>query len=134
MGAAHNLDVYRRWADAEDRHDLTGHDAYLHADVEVVSPGAPPLVGLDAYREGIEATYVGLSDLRVLVDDNFTTDDRVVCRWRLTGRHTGPLFGFPPTDRAIEIPGISLWEFDGGRARRGWVMPDLAAIMAQLGA
>jgi hypothetical protein len=27
---------------------------------------------------------------------------------------------------------MSLWEFDGGTARRGWSFTDVAALMAQL--
>jgi len=27
---------------------------------------------------------------------------------------------------------VSLWEFDNGKARRGWVFPDIAALISQL--
>jgi hypothetical protein len=28
---------------------------------------------------------------------------------------------------------VSLWEFDGGKARRGWIFSDVAGLMGQLG-
>jgi predicted ester cyclase len=47
-------------------------------------------------------------------------------------RHTGDFAGFPATGKQIEVPGMSLWEFDHGKARRGWGVLDLASLLAQL--
>jgi len=33
----------------------------------------------------------------------------------------------------LRFGSASLWEFDGGRARRGWIFTDVASLMAQLG-
>jgi uncharacterized protein len=66
------------------------------------------------------------------LDDQFATDDRVVCRWRSRATHTGDFFGFPATGKQNEFPGMSLWEFDHGKARRGWDFLDLASLLAQL--
>jgi steroid delta-isomerase-like uncharacterized protein len=134
MGAHENLAVHRAWTDAEDRHDLTRHAEFVHADIEVRMPGAEPMIGLDMYVAMMESTYAGLSDWHVVLDDEFATDDRVVCRWRMSGTHAGELFGYPATNKHVEFSGISLWEFDAGKARRGFVMPDLAAVMGQLAA
>ena len=95
-------------------------------------PGAEPIVGLDGYRAMMDANYAGLVGFHVTLDDQFSTDDRVVCRWRLNGTHGGELFGMPATGKHIEFAGVSLWEFEAGKARRGWVFPDLASAMAQL--
>jgi len=81
----------------------------------------------------MEGTYAGLPDFRVVLEDQFATDDRVVCRWRARGTHQGELFGIPATGNQIEYTGVSLWEFEAGKARRGWIYPDVASLMAQLG-
>ena len=132
MGAAENLAVHTRWTDAEEHHDLSHHRDFLHDDIEVHVPGAEPIVGLDGYRAMMDANYAGLVGFHVTLDDQFSTDDRVVCRWRLSGTHGGELFGMPATGKHIEFAGVSLWEFEAGKARRGWVFPDLASAMAQL--
>jgi predicted ester cyclase len=81
----------------------------------------------------LKAQYAGLDGFRVVIDDAFATEDRVVCRWRISGRHAGELSGIPPTGNAIEFPGMSLWEFEDGKARRGWVLPDIASLMSEVG-
>jgi predicted ester cyclase len=57
----------------------------------------------------------------------------VVCRWRATGTHDGELYGIPATGKAFEYTGVSVWEFDDGKARRGWAFPDNVTLMQQLG-
>jgi steroid delta-isomerase-like uncharacterized protein len=132
MGAKENMAVHAAWTDAKDRHDLTHHGDFLHDDIELHLPGSGLLTGLDAYLTMMQANHAGLDDFSVITDDEFATDDRVVCRWRIRGTHTGELFGFPATGKSIEFAGVSMWEFDEGKARRGWTFPDLASVMAQL--
>jgi steroid delta-isomerase-like uncharacterized protein len=105
----------------------------LHDDIVVNQAGADPVVGLDGYVAMMEATYAGLPDFHVVLEDQFATDDRVVCRWTASGTHKGDLFGIPGTGKQIEYSGMSLWEFDNGKARRGWLFSDVSTLMAQLG-
>jgi steroid delta-isomerase-like uncharacterized protein len=132
MGAQENLAVHTAWATAEDRHDLTHHGDFLHDDIVFYLPGSEPVIGIDAYVAMMEALYASLEDFSVVLDDQFATDDRVVCRYRTRGTHNRDLFGVPATGKQIEFAGMSLWEFDQGKARRGWSFSDLPALMAQL--
>ena len=47
--------------------------------------------------------------LGAVIDDQFATDDRVVCRWRINGTHSKDSFGFPATGKHIEYAGMSAW-------------------------
>ena len=132
MGASENLAVHTAWTDAENRHDFSHHGDYLHDDIEFHLLGGEVLVGLDTYVTNVQGGYEALKGFSVVLDDQFATDDRVVCRWRARGTHSGEFFGLPPTGKRLEFPGISLWEFDDGKARRGWSFPDIAAVMSQL--
>jgi steroid delta-isomerase-like uncharacterized protein len=132
MGARENLAVHTAWTEAEDRHDLTHHGDYMHDDIEFHAPGVEPTVGIDAYVAMMQAMYDALEDFSVVLDDQFATDDRVVCRYRTRGTNSGEFFGLPATGRQLEFTGMSLWEFDGGKARRGWSFFDVASLMAQL--
>jgi steroid delta-isomerase-like uncharacterized protein len=132
MGASENLAIHTAWTEAENRHDLTHHHDFMHSDIEFNQAGSEPIVGIDDYVAMMEATYAGLAGFSVNVDDQFATDDRVVCRHHSTGTHNGDLFGLPATGKKLELHGISLWEFDNGKARRGWVFIDVASLMAQL--
>lgn len=133
MGAADNVAVHVEWAEAENRHDLSRHSEFLHDDVEVHQLGGELVQGLDAYLTMMEGLYAAMTDFHTIIDDRFATDDRVVCRWRSSGTHASDeQFKVPATGKHIEFPGISLWEFEDGKARRGWTYPDLATIMAQV--
>jgi predicted ester cyclase len=80
MGAAENLATHKAWTAAEDDQDLTRHDQFVHDDIVVNQAGAEPVVGLDGYITMMEGTYAGLPDFHVVLEDQFATDDRVVCR------------------------------------------------------
>jgi predicted ester cyclase len=134
MGAEENRAVHTRLTAAEDRHDLSRHEEYLNEDIVVYPLGAEPVVGIVVYRAMMEAQYAAFPDWHVVLDDQFVTDDRVACRWRVSGTHSTELFGFQATGRRIEYAGASLWEFDNGKACRGWIYADSAALMMQLGA
>jgi steroid delta-isomerase-like uncharacterized protein len=133
MGAAENLAIHARWADAENRHDLSQHSEFLHDDIEVFSPGTEPVIGLDGYLTMMEGLFAGLEDFHAEIHDRFATDDRVVCRWTTRGRHVGVVSGLPASGKFLEFPGASIWEFSDGKARRGWTFPGVAVIMQQLG-
>ena len=133
MSAAENLATHTAWTESEVRHDLSRHHEFVHGDIVVNRAGAEPVVGLDGYLAMMEALYTGMPDFHVVLEDQFATDDRVVCRWRSGGTHSGDLFDIPATGKEIEYAGVSLWEFEGGKARRGWIFADTASLMAQLG-
>jgi steroid delta-isomerase-like uncharacterized protein len=133
MGAAENLAIHTRCTEAENRHDLSQHGDFVHDDITVVVAGGDSTTGIDEYRASLEQLFSGLSDFKVVLEDQFATDDRVVCRWRATATHDGELFGVPATGKSLDYTGVSVWEFDGGKARRGWIFPDTVAMMQQLG-
>jgi len=91
--------------EAENRHDLSRHEDYLHEDIVVYALGADPLPGIAAYRASMEAQYAAIQDWQVVLDDQFATEDRVACRWQVVGRN-------------IHYAGAPLWEFDNGKERR----------------
>jgi steroid delta-isomerase-like uncharacterized protein len=132
MGTKENLAVHTAWTEAEDRRDLSHHADFMHGDIEFHPPGLDSVVGIEAYIAMMETTYAALEGFSVVLDDQFATDDRVVCRYRTRGTHSGDFFGFPASGKTLEFAGMSLWEFEDGKARRGWSFADVASLMAQL--
>jgi steroid delta-isomerase-like uncharacterized protein len=133
MGAAENLTVHTRWGDAENHHDVSHHSDFIHDDIEVHMPGAESVQGIDAYRAMMESVFQAVPDYHFELDDQFATDDRVVCRARNFGTHRAESFGFPATAKHFEFASMSLWHFEDGKARRGWIYLDLPSLTAQLG-
>ena len=47
--------------------------------------------------------------------------DLVAGRWTVHGTHTGQLGPFAPTDKRLEIAGMSIYRVANGRIVEGWV-------------
>lgn len=131
MGAAENIATHIRWAEADDRHDLSHHHEFVHEDIEVHHLDGATIVGRDALITNMHDSIVAMPDYHVSVDDRFATDDRVLGRWRVRGT---PGAGAAPSGSGgspLQVSGISLWEFEDGRARRGWVCSNASFLMQQ---
>ncbi len=50
-----------------------------------------------------------------------------------TGTHAGDLMGIPPTGRRIEVSGITISRFAGGKIAEEWHQGDDLGMMQQLG-
>jgi predicted ester cyclase len=58
------------------------------------------------------------SDIEMRVEDAFANGDKVVVRWRLRGKWSGPLPfapGIPPTGRPVEFTGTYIYRFAGDK-------------------
>jgi steroid delta-isomerase-like uncharacterized protein len=73
-------------------------------------------------------------DCRITVEDLIAEGDTVMARWTCRGTHKGELRGIAPTGKQINISGISIGRFDGGKVVEGWVNWDALGLMQQLGA
>jgi hypothetical protein len=128
VGAAENLAIHIRWSEDNDRHDLSNYHEYMHDDIEVYHLDGSTVSGIEAVAKNMADSIAKMPERRVVVDERFATDDRVVCRWRVSGTPKAS-----PGDQAeespIEIAGISVWEFVDGKARRGWACSNAAFLM-----
>ena len=68
-----------------------------------------------------------------VIEDIIAEEDRVGLLWRLTGTHTGNLYGIPPTGRRVDIHEIGLFRLADGRLTEGWFMADELGLLKQLG-
>jgi predicted ester cyclase len=102
------------------RHDLTGVFAATHG-------------GGAEVTNFLGALMAALDGFRIDVDDVFAAGDRVVARYRFSGKHTGELLGVAPTERRIQFSGINIYRFDGGKFAEVWQLWDWAGVFRQLG-
>lgn len=88
--------------------------------------------GCAAFIERFHLFRSAFSDLRFTVHDVFEQGGYQAGRWTFTARHTGEGLGMPPTNREIEVAGMSFVRFDGGRAVEVWDSWDAAGMSRQL--
>lgn len=55
-----------------------------------------------------------------------TADGRVVESWAMTARHTGELFGVPPTGVTARVRGVEIWCCAGGKIVEHWGAVDMS--------
>jgi len=58
----------------------------------------------------------------------------VVTRWRARGTHQGELLGVPPSGNRVEVTGITIDRFSGGKFAESWTAYDALGMMRQIGA
>lgn len=126
--------VWERLSEAENRHDLSGHPELLTHNVVVHVPGGVELDGADSYVGMITAMFRGLPDYCAQALHVAEVDDVVIVHWSISGTHDGDLFGISPTGRRVTYRGCSVWRAESGRIAEGWLYPDRASMLAQLGA
>lgn len=130
---ANNTEIVRRFTEeAWGKGDLAVVD-------ELVAPDAVPPHGSDdggpeGYKREIMHIRNGISDYRTVVEDVFGVGDRVAIRWTTTGRHTGPLFGLPPTGKEVWIPGVDIFRLVDGKIAEHWGEDAMPSLLSQIGA
>lgn len=80
--------------------ELVTEDCVIHAAGEDVASRT-------AFKAWLGAFHAKVDDLELGVKDLFSVDDRVVTRWRLTGRNRG-LLGTEDNQRPIDLTGIAI--------------------------
>ena len=109
-----NVDVIRRYTEecwGEGNLDLVDELVAPDARAGHGDPGSGPR----AYKDEILAIRSGLSEYRTKVEEIFGVGDAVAVRWTTTGRHTGSLFGNPPTGKDVVIVGVDIFHLRDGQ-------------------
>lgn len=93
-----------------------------------------PLHGIETFKEYVLAVRTAFPDFHVTVTGDLISDEHnVVGRWVARGTHEGVYFDLPPTGRAFELHGISIYRFGGGKIAEIDEMFDRMSFMKQLG-
>ena len=114
-----------------------GRVSYLNEVSELSFIGHDPISGksvsLDDEKAIAQTFRTGFPDLRCSISDTILEGDRCVCRWRMTGTHSGTFLGFAPSGRKVTVDGISEMRFHDGRLAEQWTLYDCLGLLHQLG-
>ena len=96
-----------------------------------------PAAGTTPDRQGIKQyvtmLHSAFPDFHCAVEDLIAEGNRVVVRLTCRGTHRGELMGISPTDRQVNVTGISILHFAGGKVEERWNNTGNLGIMQQLG-
>ena len=58
----------------------------------------------------------------------------MVASWKVRATHQGEYVGTPPTGKAVESTGISVYRIEAGNISESWTVEDELGLMRQIGA
>jgi steroid delta-isomerase-like uncharacterized protein len=98
-----------------------------------VTPGLAPT------KEGVKQFFrmqlAAFPDLRMNVEDAFSSGAKVVARVRFTGTQRAEFMGMPASGKSVDVALIDIFLFgDDGLVHEHWGVIDALAMMQQLGA
>ena len=99
--------------------------------VHIAPPGAPPTG--ESVKQMTVAILNAFSERQADLEDLIAEGDKVVERWRFSGKHTGEFMGLPPTHKQVTFSGISIMRIVGGKVVEEWDQVDALGMMQQLG-
>lgn len=89
-----------------------------------------------AHREHVtntmRALHTAFSDLVFTIDDMIEQGDRIAVRWHMTGRHTGPFAGRPPSGRIVTQCAIVIYRIADHKVVEVWPLTDRFGLVQQL--
>ena len=92
------------------------------------------ILGLEEARQFVSMYKTAFPDLNATVEDVIAEGDKVVTRVTIRGTHQGEIDEFgPPTDRQVEIKGITIHRIEGGKIVEEWERYDNLSVLQQLG-
>lgn len=108
-------------------------DEVLAPDYVLHDPTVPEFHGREEFKKFAQTCMKGFSDVRSEIQDQVAEGDKVVTRWKMRSRHTGELMGIAPTNKEIEVTGITISRFEGDKIAEEWQDWDSLGMMKELG-
>lgn len=97
-------------------------------------PNQPgPVRGPDGFKQMVQSFRTAMPDLRLNVNDQIITSDRLVLYWTATGTNTGPMGEIPPSNNAVSVEGVTILRIAGGKIVQEWEVFDTMGFAMQLG-
>jgi steroid delta-isomerase-like uncharacterized protein len=128
--------VLRRWFDeiwnrrnVDVVDELLAPDGVLHD----AAMSAGSAVAGEQFKSQARALLSAFPDLHFAIDQIVDGGDCAAVRITITGTHSGPGLGVPPTGRAIRISSMSMARVREGLLVEGWDNVDYLGLFAQLG-
>ena len=90
--------------------------------------------GVEEFKQYLATYKNAFPNLNVTIEDEVAEGEKVVNRYTIRGTHQGEVEEFgPPTERHMELKGITISRIEGGKIVEEWQAYDNLSAMRQLG-
>jgi len=124
----------QKWVDGLNAGNVSVADEVFHPDCVIHINGNPQRdLSLDNFKQMATGLLVAFPDLHFIINDHFTSGEKVSTRWTAKGTNTGPFGEMQATGKAVEIEGLIIDHVVNGKVAKRWELWDQMAMMQQLG-
>jgi nogalonic acid methyl ester cyclase/aklanonic acid methyl ester cyclase len=132
-----NIKIVQRSIEALNTGDVTNvsefiHPNYFDRDSQSI-PGREKLRGSEAFVNIVKSLRAALSELHYKEQEIIASNDKVVSIMIVTGKHTGDLFGIPPTGNNFSYQAAHFYAIADGKIVEHKAFRDDLRFMMQLG-
>ncbi len=114
--------------------DTTLAEEMLHPDCVFRYPLLPePVRGIDGYKNLIRNMANTFSDFNVTIEKVNVKDDKIWCRYSMTGINTGPLGDQPATGKKFRVTGMAITRIADGKIIEDETFWNALSFYQQLG-
>jgi nogalonic acid methyl ester cyclase / aklanonic acid methyl ester cyclase len=106
---------------------------YINHEALDDSPGRANLNGPDEFKNSVRLLRNAFADLHFEEKEIITTEDKVVARVVMSGRHVNDFMGSPPTGRKFSAQQIHIFHIAGSKIIEHRAVRDDLSMMLQLG-
>ncbi len=121
MSLEANKRLARVWFDeVMNGRDPSAIDRAYGTEYRYSGPGAGMVRGIEESKRIAEALYEAIPDRVSTIEMQLAEGDRVATRWVSRGTQAGHLMGRPPTNRPVEVHGITISRIVDGKIVEDW--------------
>jgi steroid delta-isomerase-like uncharacterized protein len=120
------------WEEIVNKHNPEAIDEFYAADLVWHEPDED-IQGSEQAKQFVSMYFAAFPDINVTVEDVIGEGDKAVTRWTIRGTHRGELMGMAPTNKQIELKGITIHRIEGDKIVEEWERYDNLGMMQQLG-
>lgn len=137
MTAQQNINLIHKLFDLFNQNDpkkLNAFDELLAPNCHLHDPIiAHPKAGSETFKQTEKEYIKAFPNKKLVIDDIFSTEDRVAARWTTKGNHKGEFQGIAGTDREFTISGISFYRIANNKIIEIWRIWDRQGLLEQIG-
>lgn len=132
-----NIKIVRRSIEVLNTGDVSKVSEFIHSNYfdrgSQSIPGREKLHGPEAFVDTVKNLRAALSELHYKEQEIIASNDKVVSIMIVTGKHTGDLFGIPPTDNSFSYQAAHFYTITDDKIAEHKAFRDDLRFMMQLG-
>lgn len=126
-----NIEVIHKLNDLVNSMNYDGMDQYF-ADTYIDHNSSWQIKSLEDLKNTLKVAKKNF-DIQNTILDTVASEDKVVVRIMINGKHIAPAFGIEPTGKKTSCETIEIYRLENCKIVERWVLSDVVGLMKQLG-